>query len=1145
MSPSEENSFGSGRFEEALGSLSRRIVNPSEMTEAIVHLLALPAVPDLANHKTILRLSRDLNNRPLIVTTNFDTLLEEALLEKESAHVAKALSSAGQDLPAPGSSAFQGIIHLHGRLAATSIDLQQTPLVVTSADYGDAYMRSGWASRFLFDLCRCKTVVLVGYRAGDAPVRYFLNLLEADRERFPELRRVYAFDGLKAGARAEAEVSWGALAVEPIGYEDESAVAGKGLHTALWRDLDLLADLVERPSRTRGLWAQEILCKPFVDSDAMEIDRIAWLFRGTRDLWPVAIASIADGAWLTFFEDQKLWLAADAAWIIASWMSRDFQSASRLSDGIQWLDRLGKPFAAAIAVQLRQAKNLPVFWLRAWRLITSAQGHESLDWADKCFMVEQSLKSPVLFHGDLVKAVDLLTPTLQVRPRYSQIDGNASVERLTDLMSTSLHLRDTGGAASLLEALVAIPKLRVILALATSRLQDVVQLSIDIQGIEDDHDINDYSVPSVEPHAQNEHHDGPVFLVQLLAQMLSVATDEDRTYVRSYVEIWRSMPGVLGSRLWLHAMRQKHLFTANEAIRAVETLELSAFWAARRELALVLRDRASDADAAPVARIEQRILCEGGKYYFQYPIEEGQRDWRDHARDAGVWLRLNMLADAGRLTGAGAAELAAIKLRHEHLNREIQDSDFFGSYVSGVSAVRGDPSAILDAAAEDRLKVARDSVRSADIEKHLGWNAYCRVDPRGAFDMLIEATLDIANAQLWDGLIGSLCYPEGPPDEQRLELVHQIFNALTPASDPVLAIVARRLVVLYWSTPRSNPVVAAWWPRLFGTIVAQDELPLKLTRDLYSQVIDSAGGRLTQAALLDIEASVKAEAAIDPQWVAGIEAAVLAPRRQGFFARAALVYASSFLVQIKAGKVLSALSEALGQETVEATALRAVLVNDARISRAASQVFHRHVLRGAVEVGNDQHRADVAASKIIEPALALIRGENDAAQWGISLNDTAFCLRHGPQSLRDGAASLLKNWINNIAGGPAQTWRNSIRPLLNEVWPRERTLRGAGQALHFAELAIASKEAFPEALQYVLPFISPGEASVNVLQLEHSSGPEDFPHETLTLLWRLFGGRARPGMYGIASILDRLVAAAPSIEFDRRLQSLSQRVPRF
>lgn len=1146
MSLSEKRSFEAHRYEEALGSLRRRIVNPHEMTDAIVHLLTAPAVLDLGNHRTILRLSRDLDNRPLIVTTNFDTLLEQALLERESSLVVRALSSAGQDLPAPGGSGFQGIIHLHGRLAAPAIDLQQTPLVITSADYGDAYMRSGWASRFLFDLCRCKTIVLVGYSAGDAPVRYFLSLLEADRERFPELRRVYAFDGVKAGARADAEVSWGALAVEPIAYEDEPEAAGKGQHIALWRDLAQLAELVERPSITRGLWARQILGKPFAIADAMQTDRIAWLFHGSQDLWPVALDNIEDSAWLTFFQDRKLWLATDAAWVVASWMSRDFQSASRLIESTQWLDRLGEPFSKAIADRLRQAKELPVFWLRAWRLITIAQGSERLDWADQCFMVEQSLKSPVLFHADLEKAVDLLTPTLQLGPRYSEIDGGAAAapERLNELMSMSLNLPDMGGASSLLKALSATPKLRVILALATARLQSVVQLAIDMQGLEDEYDINDYSVPSVEPHEQNAHHDGPVFLVQLLAELLSAAGDEDRTYIRSFAGIWRAMPGVLGTRLWLHALRQQHLFTADEAMAAVETLELSAFWATRRELALVLRDRAADADAAAVAHIEQRILSEGGKYYSQYSLEGGQTDWRDHARDAGVWLRLNMLAHAGRLTDAGVAELAAIRGRHDHLDRDVEDGDFFGFYSTGIRTIQGDPSSILDADAEDRLKVARDVVRSADMEKNLGWNAYCRVDSRGAFDMLVAAPLDLANAQLWDGLIGALCFPEGEQDARRLELVHQIFNALRPASDSVLAVVVRSLVDLYWSTPRTIPTVAAWWPRLFNT-VTQDDEPLRSTRDLYSQAINSAGGRLTQAALLDIETSVKTGGEIEHQWIVAIETAVTARHRQGAFARATLVYASGFLVQIKAEKVLSALSDALGQDTTEAAELRSILVNDARTSSATSQALHRHILRGVLEIGKDRHRPDVAASKIIAPALSIIRGEPDAVRWGISFGDTAFCLRHGPQSLRDGAALLLKNWIHDIAGGPAQTWRVSIQPLLNEVWPRERTLRGAGQALHFAELAIASREAFPEALQYLLPFISPGESSVNIYQLEGSSVPEEFPQETLALLWRIFGLRARPEMYGIATILDRLVAATPAIEFDRRLQSLNQRVPRY
>ena len=95
-------------------------------------------------------------------------------------------------------------------------------MVLSSADYGDAYMRSGWVSRFLFDLARCKTIVLVGYSASDAPVRYFLNVLEADRIRFPDLKPVYAFDAYEHDPE-EASTAWGTLAVTPLPYRKASS----------------------------------------------------------------------------------------------------------------------------------------------------------------------------------------------------------------------------------------------------------------------------------------------------------------------------------------------------------------------------------------------------------------------------------------------------------------------------------------------------------------------------------------------------------------------------------------------------------------------------------------------------------------------------------------------------------------------------------------------------------------------------------------------------------------------------------------------------------------------------------------------------------------------------------------------------------
>ncbi len=190
ITDSEQIAFRENRFEEVLGSLSRRLSDQNAVTRTVSELLAVPEHPILDHHHTIRRLSRGLVNRILVVTTNFETLLERAVVQVMPKETPRNISFAGQALPVPGSSSFSGIIHIHGRLADAVLGLESTPLVLTSADYGDAYMRSGWASRFLFDLARCKTIVLVGYSASDAPVRYFFNVLEADRARFPDIKNL-------------------------------------------------------------------------------------------------------------------------------------------------------------------------------------------------------------------------------------------------------------------------------------------------------------------------------------------------------------------------------------------------------------------------------------------------------------------------------------------------------------------------------------------------------------------------------------------------------------------------------------------------------------------------------------------------------------------------------------------------------------------------------------------------------------------------------------------------------------------------------------------------------------------------------------------------------------------------------------------
>jgi hypothetical protein len=52
--------------------------------------------------------------------------------------------------------------------------MEESDLILTSADFGDAYLRDGWASQYVEDRMRLNTIVLVGYAAEDSALRLLL-----------------------------------------------------------------------------------------------------------------------------------------------------------------------------------------------------------------------------------------------------------------------------------------------------------------------------------------------------------------------------------------------------------------------------------------------------------------------------------------------------------------------------------------------------------------------------------------------------------------------------------------------------------------------------------------------------------------------------------------------------------------------------------------------------------------------------------------------------------------------------------------------------------------------------------------------------------------------------------------------------------
>jgi len=111
----------------------------ANIDDIVSRLLKTPVLPNIDQHLVVLRLSKSAAHRPQIVTTNFDLLFERAQ-KGIPRHVAPALPdlSSGQPLI--------GLVYLHGRLSSRvpqGGDRHQ--LILSSSDFGRAYLADGWA----------------------------------------------------------------------------------------------------------------------------------------------------------------------------------------------------------------------------------------------------------------------------------------------------------------------------------------------------------------------------------------------------------------------------------------------------------------------------------------------------------------------------------------------------------------------------------------------------------------------------------------------------------------------------------------------------------------------------------------------------------------------------------------------------------------------------------------------------------------------------------------------------------------------------------------------------------------------------------------------------------------------------------------
>ena len=234
----EREALDRGQFDATLDLLERRL--PGQRL-AVRRTLARALKPKLRRkgatetHAALLRLARSREGALRLVTTNFDRVFHTA---------AKRIGQAFQAyvapmLPIPKNSRWNGLVYLHGLLPEKTDDTELNRLVVTSGDFGLAYLTERWAARFVSELFRNYVVCFVGYSINDPVLRYMMDALAADRMLGEVTPQAWALGDCEPGQEYRKTIEWKAKGVTPILYQ---VPAGSNDHSALHKTLHAWAD---------------------------------------------------------------------------------------------------------------------------------------------------------------------------------------------------------------------------------------------------------------------------------------------------------------------------------------------------------------------------------------------------------------------------------------------------------------------------------------------------------------------------------------------------------------------------------------------------------------------------------------------------------------------------------------------------------------------------------------------------------------------------------------------------------------------------------------------------------------------------------------------------------------------------------------
>ena len=292
-----KDAFRAKQYDRALGLLEQAVTEWT-MRREVINQLTTSFRGELAFHKAILDLARVPGGGYHLVTTNFDDRFCSAGLEEAWIHDAPRLAP-------PRPQDWHHATYLHGRVKPDDPDGRQ--LVLTSADFGRAYLEEGWAARFVVELFREFTILFIGYSVEDPVMSYLVDALAAHRRQSRQFKSAFAligFDVQKPDDLDKQVRAWRAKNIEPIPFPK----AGRDDYSAMNAALIAWAEDCRLGLQSRINTALRATTQAYLQRDR-EAEQVVWALSRHDGSVAKAFASAeqpADPSWLKAFDEIEI-----------------------------------------------------------------------------------------------------------------------------------------------------------------------------------------------------------------------------------------------------------------------------------------------------------------------------------------------------------------------------------------------------------------------------------------------------------------------------------------------------------------------------------------------------------------------------------------------------------------------------------------------------------------------------------------------------------------------------------------------------------------------------------------------------------------------------------------------------------------------